>query len=195
MAIDPERVKALFQASIERDDPSHRRAFLDDEIGDDAGLRKRLDALLAAYDQSPGALDRPLVADPHTADATRSLSSPPPRGIADVGRALDQPKDDGPNLIDTIIADRYKLRQEIGEGGMGTVYLAEQLRPVRRMVALKLIKPGMDSRNVLARFDSERQALALMEHPNIARVLDAGTTADGRPFFVMELVKGVPITE
>ncbi len=195
MAIDPERVKALFQASIERDDPSHRRAFLDDEIGDDAGLRKRLDALLADYDQSPGALDRPLVADPHTADATRSLTAPPPRGIADVGRALDQPKDDGPNLIDTIIADRYKLRQEIGEGGMGTVYLAEQLRPVRRMVALKLIKPGMDSRNVLARFDSERQALAVMDHQHIARVLDAGSTAEGRPFFVMELVKGIPITE
>ena len=78
---------------------------------------------------------------------------------------------------------------------MGTVYFAEQLRPVRRQVALKLIKPGMDSRNVLARFESERQALALMEHPHIARVLDAGTTADGRPFFVMELVKGIPITE
>ena len=78
---------------------------------------------------------------------------------------------------------------------MGTVYLAEQLRPVRRQVALKLIKPGMDSRNVLARFESERQALALMDHPHIARVLDAGSTADGRPFFVMELVKGIPITE
>jgi serine/threonine protein kinase len=78
---------------------------------------------------------------------------------------------------------------------MGTVYLAEQLRPVRRQVALKLIKPGMDSRNVLARFESERQALALMEHPNIARVLDAGTASDGRPYFVMELVKGIPITE
>jgi serine/threonine protein kinase len=78
---------------------------------------------------------------------------------------------------------------------MGTVYLAEQLRPVRRQVALTLIKRGMDSRNVLARFESERQALALMEHPNIARILDAGTTADGRPFFVMELVKGIPITE
>src|SRR6516162_8967021 len=78
---------------------------------------------------------------------------------------------------------------------MGTVYLAEQFRPVRRQVALKLIKPGMDSRNVVARFESERQALALMDHPHIAHVLDAGTTADGRPFFVMELVKGIPITE
>ena len=198
MAIDPERVKALFLAAIERDDPADRRAFLDDEVGDDAELRDRLDALLAAYDQPPGALDRPLAADPEATDApdaTRSVSSPPPRGIADDGPTVDRSNDDGPNLIDTIIADRYKIRQEIGEGGMGTVYLAEQLRPVRRQVALKLIKPGMDSRNVLARFESERQALALMEHPHIARVLDAGTTADGRPFFVMELVKGIPITE
>src|SRR5262249_22703548 len=89
----------------------------------------------------------------------------------------------------------YKLLQQIGEGGMGLVYLAEQEEPVRRKVALKIIKPGMDSRHVLARFQAERQALALMDHPNIARVLDAGTTANGRPYFVMELVKGVPITK
>jgi serine/threonine-protein kinase len=198
MATDPERVKTLFLAAIERGGPVERRAFLDAEVGDDAELRDRLDALLAAYDQPPGALDRPLAADPEATDApnaTRSVPSPPPGGIGDDGTTVDRPKDDSPNLIDTIIADRYKIRQEIGEGGMGTVYLAEQLRPVRRQVGLKLIKPGMDSRNVLARFESERQALALMEHPNIARVLDAGTTADGRPFFVMDLVKGIPITE
>ena len=94
-----------------------------------------------------------------------------------------------------MIAGRYKLRQEIGEGGMGSVYLAEQFQPVKRMVALKLIKPGMDTRNVLARFGSERQALALMDHPHIAKVLDAGSTEQGRPFFVMELVKGIPITD
>ncbi len=93
-----------------------------------------------------------------------------------------------------MIAGRYKLREEIGEGGMGSVYLAEQLQPVKRRVALKLIKAGMDSRTVLARFESERQALALMDHPNIAKVLDAGTTENGRPFFVMELVKGIPLT-
>src|SRR5262249_62311709 len=81
-----------------------------------------------------------------------------------------------------------------GEGGMGTVWLAEQQKPVRRKVALKVIKSGMDSRHVLARFEAERQALALMDHPNIARVLDGGATADGRPFFAMELVKGVPLT-
>src|ERR1043166_7250458 len=88
----------------------------------------------------------------------------------------------------------YKLLQPLGEGGMGTVWMAEQTEPVRRKVALKVIKPGMDSANVLARFEAERQALALMEHPNIAKVFDAGTSEAGRPYFVMELVEGVPIT-
>src|SRR3954454_23904255 len=90
---------------------------------------------------------------------------------------------------------RYKLREKIGEGGWGAVYVAEQEEPVRRRVALKVIKPGMDSRQVIARFEAERQALAMMDHPNIARVLDAGATENGRPYFVMELVKGVPITK
>ncbi|MCA9152237.1 MAG: serine/threonine protein kinase, partial [Planctomycetales bacterium] len=90
---------------------------------------------------------------------------------------------------------RYKLLEQIGVGGMGVVYMAEQLRPVRRRVALKIIKPGMDSKHVIARFEVERQALAMMEHPNIARVLDAGCTDSGRPYFVMELVRGIPITE
>src|SRR5205814_709141 len=89
----------------------------------------------------------------------------------------------------------YKLLQQIGEGGMGAVWMAEQETPVRRRVALKLIKPGMDSAQVIARFEAERQALALMDHPNIAKVLDAGTTTAGRPYFVMELVKGVPMTK
>jgi len=95
----------------------------------------------------------------------------------------------------TVIAGRYKLLEAIGEGGMGTVYLASQAEPVKRQVALKLIKAGMDSRAFLARFDAERQALAVMDHPNIARVYDGGTTATGQPFFVMELVQGVPVTE
>jgi eukaryotic-like serine/threonine-protein kinase len=93
------------------------------------------------------------------------------------------------------IIGRYKLLQQIGEGGFGAVYMAEQEKPVRRLVALKIIKPGMDTSQVIARFESERQALALMDHPNIARVLDAGATASGHPYFVMELVKGVPITD
>src|SRR6185369_4339077 len=89
----------------------------------------------------------------------------------------------------------YKLLQVIGEGGMGVVYMAEQKEPVERRVALKIIKPGMDSRQVIARFEAERQALAMMDHQNIAKVLEAGTTENGRPYFVMELVKGVPITK
>ena len=90
---------------------------------------------------------------------------------------------------------RYKLLQELGEGGFGVVYQAEQTEPVRRRVALKIIKQGMDTRQVVARFEAERQALALMDHPNIAKVLDAGATETGRPYFVMEMVKGIPITE
>src|SRR5262249_25487919 len=92
------------------------------------------------------------------------------------------------------LVGRYKLLEPVGEGGMGTVWLAQQTEPVRRLVAVELIKAGMDSKQVLARFEAERQALALMDHPHIARVFDAGTTPDGRPFFVMELVRGVPIT-
>jgi tetratricopeptide (TPR) repeat protein len=199
MAIDTGRVKALFQSAIERSDPAERRAFLDREVGDDSALRERLNALLAAHDQPPGALDLPLDAGLGASsdhpDATGTFSSEAPirpdadgptRGIGNGEAAIP---------LDTVIAGRYKLRQVIGEGGMGSVYLAEQLRPVKRLVALKLIKPGMDTRTVLARFESERQALALMDHPHIAKVLDAGSTDQGRPFFVMELVKGVPITE
>src|SRR5205814_10642757 len=101
-----------------------------------------------------------------------------------------------------VIAGRYKLLEAIGEGGMGRVWMAKQTEPVKRLVAVKLIKPGMDSRQVLARFEAERQALALMDHPNIAKILDGGATggepggvSPGRPYFVMELVKGVPITK
>jgi serine/threonine protein kinase len=93
------------------------------------------------------------------------------------------------------VIDRYKLLQVIGEGGMGVVYMAEQLEPVRRRVALKIIKPGMDSRQVIARFEAERQALAMMDHENITRVLDAGTTANGYPYFATELIRGIPITD
>ena len=89
----------------------------------------------------------------------------------------------------------YKLLEQIGEGGMGVVYMAEQTQPVRRKVALKVIKPGMDTKQVIARFEAERQALAMMDHPNIAKVLDAGATESGRPYFVMELVRGIPITD
>src|SRR5438093_7276053 len=100
------------------------------------------------------------------------------------------PMPEGPGAV----IGHYKLLENLGEGGFGTVWLAEQKEPVRRQVALKIIKLGMDTRQVVARFEAERQALALMNHPNIAKVFDAGTTANGRPFFVMELVKGLPIT-
>jgi serine/threonine protein kinase len=93
------------------------------------------------------------------------------------------------------VIDRYKLLEKIGEGGMAVVYMAEQQKPIRRKVALKVIKLGMDTKSVIARFEAERQALAMMDHPNIAKVLDAGATETGRPYFVMELVRGVPITE
>jgi hypothetical protein len=131
VAIDPERVKALFLAAIGRGDPADRRAFLDAQVGDDALMLDRL----AAYDQPPSALDRPLADDPEAADtpdAIRPVPSQPPGGTDGGGTTALRPNNDGPDLLDTIIADRYKIRQEIGEGGMGTVYLAEQLRPVRR---------------------------------------------------------------
>ena len=104
---------------------------------------------------------------------------------------------DGPSLSEcpgTIIGP-YKLLEQIGEGGFGVVFMAEQTQSVRRKVALKVLKPGMDTRQVIARFEAERQALALMDHPNIAKVLDAGETLTGRPYFVMDLVRGIPITE
>src|SRR5262249_3702186 len=107
------------------------------------------------------------------------------------GTVDDDPSAGGPGSV----IGPYKLLQKIGEGGMGVVYMAEQTEPVRRRVALKVVKPGMDSGQVGARFEAERQALALMDHPNIARVFDAGATASGRPYFVMELVHGVPITD
>ena len=100
-----------------------------------------------------------------------------------------KPLTEGPGVV----IGRYKLLQRIGEGGYGVVYMAEQQEPIRRKVALKIIKLGMDTKQVIARFEAERQALALMEHPNIAKVLDAGATETGRPYFVMELVKGIPI--
>ena len=121
----------------------------------------------------------------------------------DLGEFLEQPVPppsvtwDAPGPLEapgTIIGP-YKLMEQIGEGGFGLVFVAEQQQPVRRKVALKVIKPGMDSRQVIARFEAERQALALMDHPGIARVLDAGTTESGRPYFVMELVRGIPITD
>ena len=157
-------------------------------------MRQRLDELLAAFDQPASALERPL-------GQGRAVSTAPDdekeqMAASPIQTASFRPQGPPPaSLIGSVIAGRYKLREEIGEGGMGSVFLAEQTQPVKRQVALKLIKAGMDSKTVLARFESERQALALMDHPHIAKVLDAGTTDSGRPFFVMELVKGISLTE
>src|SRR5262245_32372630 len=134
-------------------------------------LRQRVDRLLRDHVQTGGILDRPAVEQRVTTDYHPAM---------EVGGARIGP---------------YKLLQQIGEGAFGVVYMAEQTEPVRRKVAVKIIKPGMDTKEVIARFESERQALALMDHPNIAKVLDAGATERGLPYFVMELVKGVPITE
>ena len=141
-----------------------------------AGCRaaSAVEALLRAGDQPDDDLDRPAFAV--AVDLERTIESP----TATAG---------------TVLGGRYKLIDEIGEGGMGTVWMAQQTEPVKRLVAAKLIKPGMDSKRVMARFEAERQALALMDHPNIARVLDGGETESGRPYFVMELVKGIPITK
>jgi serine/threonine protein kinase/Flp pilus assembly protein TadD len=147
-----------------------RAAFLDARCKEDPELRKRLEALLRAHDNPDPFLDATV--------AER------------VATVVEAPAGERPG---TVIGP-YKLLQQIGEGGMGTVWMAQQQEPVKRLVALKLIKAGLDSRQFIARFEAERQALALMDHPNIARVLDAGTTAAGRPYFVMDLVKGVPIT-
>jgi serine/threonine protein kinase/tetratricopeptide (TPR) repeat protein len=162
--------ESIFAAALAIASPAERAAYLDRACATDAGLRRQVEELLAAH-----AADNPLDRPPADLDRTGAYEPPAERPGASVGP--------------------YKLLQEIGEGGMGTVFMAEQTAPVRRKVALKIIKPGMDSRQVVARFEAERQALSLMDHPNIARVLDAGATASGRPFFVMELVHGVPIIE
>jgi tetratricopeptide (TPR) repeat protein len=162
--------ESVFAAALDIADPAERAAYLDRACAGNPDLRREVEALLAAHAQPGHFLDRP-------ANATGAYAPDP---LAVPG---------------TVVAGRYKLLEEIGEGGMGTVWMAEQREPVKRLVALKLVKPGMDSRAVLARFEAERQALALMDHPHIAKVLDGGTTAEGRPYFVMELVRGIPITQ
>lgn len=165
------KLEELFSAALELENPAERTAFLAQACADNSGLRQRVEKLLSAHQQASSFLSTPAV-DP---DATVESGS-----------------------ADTPIEERigpYRIVREIGEGGFGSVYLAEQDYPVRRSVAIKVIKLGMDTRQVIARFEAERQALAMMDHPNIARVLEAGSTASGRPYFVMELVRGVPITE
>ncbi len=164
------RERDIFIAAVAMNAPE-RAAYLAAACGDDRELRRLVEELLAE----------------HIREESFLLDAPPPG----VNITIDQPPAEKPG---TQIGP-YKLLQQIGEGGMGVVYMAEQTEPVKRRVALKIIKPGMDTRQVIARFEAERQALSLMDHPNIAKVLDAGATASGRPYFVMELVKGQPITQ
>jgi non-specific serine/threonine protein kinase/serine/threonine-protein kinase len=192
------KTDSIFWSAVEIADAAERHRYLDEACAGDPELRRHLDELLAAYPK----VDRFLETPACTADDTRIQVSP----------IAERPG--------TVIGP-YKLLQQIGEGGMGVVFMAEQSTPIQRVVALKIIKPGMDSRQVIARFEAERQALAMMDHPNIAKVLDAGTTGagsrepgagstndvllpapgsslpahPGRPYFVMDLVKGVPITD
>lgn len=171
---EPSRERTLFEAALDLEGVA-RSAFLQAECGADDVLRRRIEALLDAA----GDGDDILPGSPLAPVASPNPSATPP------GTILERPG---------MTIGRYALQEQIGEGGCGVVYLAEQREPVRRRVALKILKPGMDTRSVVARFEAERQALALMDHPYIARVLDGGATETGRPFFVMELVRGIPIT-
>ncbi|HEX5219979.1 MAG TPA: serine/threonine-protein kinase, partial [Verrucomicrobiae bacterium] len=165
---------AILNAALEL--PRERRAaYLNEACAGEPALRRKVEALLAAHDEAEDFLDTPAPG----VDFDRGETAALPVASSMTGERI----------------GRYKLLQQIGEGGCGVVYMAEQEEPVRRRVALKIIKLGMDTKQVITRFEAERQALALMDHPNIARVLDAGATETGRPYFVMELVRGVKITD
>jgi serine/threonine protein kinase len=171
MSVNSQQDIELFTEAIQLP-KEQRRAFLHRICADDPDLRTRIEALLKFNDR-----------------AGDFLETPPTCTINEVRAKVTAGEKPGERL------DRYKLLQQIGEGGCGVVFLAEQEKPVRRRVALKIIKPGMDTKSVIARFEAERQALALMDHPNIAKIFDAGTTESGHPYFVMELVRGAKITE
>ncbi|MCP5527244.1 MAG: protein kinase [Verrucomicrobiales bacterium] len=170
MTLEPNAEQRLFAEAIELASDEERTAFLRKACGDDTTLKQGVEALLRACFTEENFI-QPLVPDDVEREATVIIEGP-----------------------GTVIG-HYKLLERIGEGGFGVVYLAAQEEPVRRQVALKIIKLGMDTRQVIARFEAERQALAMMDHPNIAKVLDAGATETGRPYFVMELVRGLPITQ
>src|SRR5262245_26000017 len=164
------RVKEIFLAAVEKQNPAERDAHVRAACGEDEDLRRQVDALLGKHGQAGAFLES-------------AASSPV-------------------DTVEELVGERpgtmigaYKLLEQIGEGGFGVVFMAEQTQPIRRKVALKILKPGMDTRQVVARFEAERQTLALMDHPHIAHVFDGGETATGRPYFIMELVKGIPITD
>jgi serine/threonine protein kinase len=182
MDVETTKLQALFEAALEIPDPAQRESFLDQSCAGDAPLREQIGQLLHAHAKADRLFSRGVTdfvsstVDSLTASA---LASGAPTGAEAIGSRV----------------GRYKILQLLGEGGCGLVYLAEQEEPVRRRVALKILKLGMDTKSVIARFEAERQALALMDHPYIAKVLDAGATESGRPYFVMELVGGIRITK
>src|SRR5262245_57136074 len=164
----PMTEREIFDSALAILEPAQRAAYLDIACEGDQDLRAHVAGLLEMHEKLGTFLEGPVPID----------------------STIDHPVPEGPS---TVIGP-YKLLEQIGEGGFGLVFLAEQAEPVRRKVALKILKPGMDPRQVVARFEAERQALAIMDHPNIAKVFDGGATDSGRPYFVMELVKGSPIT-
>jgi serine/threonine protein kinase len=173
----PDQIESILAAAVEMDSEEERRAFLERACAGDAVLIRRVEELLENHFHAGSFLESP---------------------AADQFSTADDPLAGRPG---TVIGP-YKLLEQIGEGGFGVVFMAEQQQPVRRKVALKVLKPGMDTRQVVARFEAERQALALMDHPHIAHILDAGTipgepgcVSAGRPYFVMELIHGIPITQ
>ena len=166
----PRQIESILVAAVEIESEADRRRFVERACAGDAELRRRVEGLVENYFRAGSFLES---------------AAPGPAATVEE-RTGERPG--------TVIGP-YKLLEPLGEGGFGVVFLAEQQQPVRRKVALKVLKPGMDTRQVVARFEAERQALALMDHPNIAHVFDAGATATGRPYLVMELVRGVPITD
>jgi serine/threonine protein kinase len=168
MIDSPDPIDQVFWSALQLSSEEERKAYLDRACGNDPELRRRVEKLLRAQPKAADFLERPLAQPPTFVDASEGAG--------------------------TVIGP-YRLLESIGEGGFGMVFLAEQTHPVRRQVALKILKPGMDTHQVVARFETERQALAIMDHPNVAKVFDGGTTPSGRPYFVMELVKGEPITD
>jgi serine/threonine protein kinase len=177
------REEEVFDAARKLDDPAEREAYLEQACVDDPKLRERVESLLSVHSHAE-------VLFTECISALRTSSDNPEASVAarDLARGGEE-EQPGAQI------GHYKILQKIGEGGCGAVYMAEQEKPMRRLVALKVIKLGMDTRAVIARFDAERQALAMMDHPNIAKVLDAGATHTGRPYFVMELVRGTRITD
>jgi len=163
--------QTIFAEALAKPTREERAAYLDSACKGQVDLRNRVQELLQAHEQAGGFLE----SSPYAGQTKTTAST-----IREHAGAMIGP---------------YKLLEQIGEGGMGVVFIAEQTHPLKRRVALKIVKPGLDTRQVIARFEAERQALAMMDHPNIAKVLDAGTTETGRPYFVMELVKGIPITQ